>query len=107
MIAIIFPYSLDMYCPICGNMITISVKKEVERGEFGVILSENLIMDSNPNTIDRHNHCQCDFSKPLAEALADYLNDDDRIAEFLYPTDETGGPLDEGPARTEYKSDRI
>lgn len=76
---------VHVLCPICGNEISIPILWETERGEFGVILSEYPVVDSDSSKIDRHGHCYCDFNKTLFEVMAEYFNDGDRLYGLLFP----------------------
>lgn len=83
-----YPRSANLSCPICDEPITVTITWETERGEFGTILARWPEMDPDPHTIDKHGECHCDFSSSLAEALADYLNDNDRLQQILFPPPE-------------------
>lgn len=80
------PTSVDIWCPICGNAVTVSVVWQTETGEFGSILAEWPELSEDPNDYDSQDHCTCDFKATLAKATADYWNDDDRLYSHMYPT---------------------
>lgn len=93
------PDHMEIACPICDNHITVSIVWERETGEFGSILSEYPTMNPDPATIDRHDYCHCDFGKTLAGAMAEYLNDEERIDELLFPSSRVDPP--DSPLRDE------
>lgn len=77
------PDHLDTFCPICDEEITVSIVWETETGEDGTVLSKYPVVNPDPETIDRHGHCNCDHSKPVSEAFADYLSGE-RLENLLF-----------------------
>lgn len=69
------PTKLTLPCPLCGQDVTLPILWETESDETGKELSRYPLLDVDPDTVDHHGNCYCDYTEGFLQTWGMYLSE--------------------------------